>query len=109
MSIKATFTLGKFVMISSIVMLIMIIPFSILMTIFWNNFWVNTLTYSLFAIFTLIYVVFDLSVIFKTSQFLDLNDNSLLKTNITLLFGFRLLVDFVTIFWYVISFLQRTR
>jgi hypothetical protein len=46
----------------------------------------------------LLYMVFDISAISKTQQFLAI-DNSQLNWTLAMIFGFRLLVDLVGLVW----------
>jgi FtsH-binding integral membrane protein len=92
---KTTFTLGKFIMVMSLIMLLMF-PVMLIMYLCGATMG-NGIIYAIYAAMGLLfigYIAYDFSVISKMSEF-DLFSDDKVKLNLTLMFGFKLLIDFV--------------
>lgn len=103
LSANATINLGKFIGLLSIVFFIMFFVFMIatIVSSLSGTFGGDGLYLMIIGISTilfLLYLVFDISTISKTQQFISI-DNAQLNWTLAMIFGFRLLVDLVGLIW----------
>lgn len=111
LSTKAMMSLGKFISILSIAFMVMFFVFMIatIVASFTSSFGSEGLFLMIIGLSTilfLLYMVFDISVISKTQQFLTI-DNTQLSWTLAMIFGFRLLVDLVGLIWNIAIFVLR--
>lgn len=111
LSNRATMALGKFISMLSIAFMVMFFVFMIatLIVSLTGSFASDGLFLMIIGLSTilfLLYMVFDISAISKTQQFIGI-DNTQINWTLAMMFGFRLLVDLVGLIWNIAIFVLR--
>lgn len=115
MSANAAFSLMKMLSIGWIVtfvlMILMFIPMIIMLSIggsYAGFQWYYSLIMGIFCLLFMGYISYDVWMISKTSEFAQIADSRAFN-NLSLFFGYRLLIDFVGLFWTIASLILRFR
>ena len=70
--------------------------------------WYYSLIMGIFCLLFMGYISYDVWMISKTSEFAQIADSRAFN-NLSLFFGYRLLIDFVGLFWTIASLILRFR
>lgn len=115
MSANAAFNLMKMLSIgwiaTFILMILMFIPMIIMLSIggsYVGFQWYYSLIMGIFCLLFMGYISYDVWMISKTSEFAQIADSRAFN-NLSLFFGYRLLIDFVGLFWTIASLILRFR
>jgi FtsH-binding integral membrane protein len=102
LSHKATITLSKFLLYisMSVLVLFVVLMFLAIFGVFASERFYLIL-YFLMGVIYILYIMWDFSVIRKSEQFMQMADDKV-KLNFVLMFGYKLLVDFIGLIWTLI-------
>lgn len=107
---RAAFTLARMLMWGAIaimvLMVIMFIPMIIMLctgTTMWGFEWYYWLILGLSGLMFMGYIAYDTHVIARTSEFMSIGSSQVIN-NLSLYFGYRLLVDLIGLLWTIASF-----
>jgi len=111
LSMKFTLTLGKFLMIATLVFMAIYLVIVLYILFSGNNF--DTKTYlivsGVWGLLLIGYIMYDFSIIKKSEAFMELLDSKT-QTKFVFMFGFMLLVNLIAILWLIIrSYLVLSR
>ncbi|MDR2636589.1 MAG: Bax inhibitor-1/YccA family protein [Mycoplasmataceae bacterium] len=103
LSARFTLSLGKFLMIATFAFLIsfLILMFISLFTHILGSEKINILIWAIWGVMIILYIMYDLSVISKSQQFIQMSDSPT-QTKYVFMFGFMLFVNLIQLFWVMI-------